>query len=413
MYIDKKIFLILLIIAVSPVYAQEFQTTHVSTFVSPDSGYEALSTFLDTVESFLYLSVYEMDNPLVGEEIRELLREGKNITIIVDDSPAGGFPDDEKGILTMLKTEGAVIYLAGDQFRFYHGKYGISDNNTLFVTTENLGRNGFPKSGTKGNRGWGAIVEDDGLAFYFAELFFIDLGHSQPFAAQGETITLTVSAKPYTPVFELRKYEGISTVIPAVAPDDAVEKVVSLLGSANSSIYIEQFYVYKYWGRRKTGSVEETPNLFLESAIAAARRGVKVRILLDDTWYNIEKEDPVSNYNTVLYVNDVARREGLDLEARLINSEKLGIEKLHAKGVVVDEKAALVSTINWNENSPKNNREVGVIIVGEPARYYAEVFEHDWGLTGTERGTPLVPAILVFVLVVVFYFRKRVYEKGS
>jgi phosphatidylserine/phosphatidylglycerophosphate/cardiolipin synthase-like enzyme len=160
---------------------------------------------------------------------------------------------------------------------------------------------------------------------------------------------------------------------------------LSLLDSANTSIYIEQFYIYTYWGRRATGSVHETPNLFLEHTIDATRRDVEVRILLDETWYYIERDDPVSNHNTVLYGNKIARIEDLDPEAKLIDLENLGFEKLHAKGIVVDEKAALISSVNCNENSPKNNREVGVIIIREPTEYFANVFKHDWNGTHAEE----------------------------
>ncbi|MFQ5800662.1 MAG: phospholipase D-like domain-containing protein, partial [Candidatus Hydrothermarchaeales archaeon] len=171
MCIDKKLLVILLILAAPQVFAQEFQVRQVSTFASPDSSYETLSAFLDSVDAFLYLSIYEIDSPLVAERIKELLKNGKTVTIIVEDSPAGGFPDDEIGILAMLEMEGARVYLAGDEFRFYHAKYAISDNETLFLTTENLGRNGFPKRGSKGNRGWGVIIEDRDLTEYFTEIF--------------------------------------------------------------------------------------------------------------------------------------------------------------------------------------------------------------------------------------------------
>ena len=55
------------------------------------------------------------------------------------------------------------------------------------------------------------------------------------------------------------------------------------------------------------------------------------------------------------------------------------MEQIHNKGVIVDDKRVLVSSINWNSNSPNFNREAGVII-DHPgvARYFREVFEDDW-----------------------------------
>ena len=47
--------------------------------------------------------------------------------------------------------------------------------------------------------------------------------------------------------------------------------------------------------------------------------------------------------------------------------------------MIVDDRYVLVSSINWNSNSPNFNREAGVII-DHPgvARYFLDVFEDDW-----------------------------------
>ena len=49
--------------------------------------------------------------------------------------------------------------------------------------------------------------------------------------------------------------------------------------------------------------------------------------------------------------------------------------------MIVDNKSVLISSINWNENSVRRNREAGIIIENENvAEYYAEVFFYDWNL---------------------------------
>ena len=132
----------------------------------------------------------------------------------------------------------------------------------------------------------------------------------------------------------------------------------------------KQFYIYPKWGNSK--------NLYLEAAIEAARRGVEVKILLDSYYYNIEVDDPKSNVHTVEYVNGIAKNERLALEAKLIDLDAAGLVKLHTKGVVADNKT-LVSSINWNENSPTYNREIGIIIDSpEVANYFKEVILQDW-----------------------------------
>jgi phosphatidylserine/phosphatidylglycerophosphate/cardiolipin synthase-like enzyme len=55
---------------------------------------------------------------------------------------------------------------------------------------------------------------------------------------------------------------------------------------------------------------------------------------------------------------------------------------VHNKGVIVDNKSVLISSINWNENSFTNNREVGVIITHPSiAQYYCQIFLADWNLS--------------------------------
>jgi phosphatidylserine/phosphatidylglycerophosphate/cardiolipin synthase-like enzyme len=82
------------------------------------------------------------------------------------------------------------------------------------------------------------------------------------------------------------------------------------------------------------------------------------------------------------YVNDTARREGLDLQARIIKSSLAGLDKIHNKGVVVDGRRALVSSVNWSLNSPLNNREVSLLIDNQQiAGYFTDV------LTSVTRDT--------------------------
>lgn len=115
--------IILLFLITTPHCSYAFQSTTAYTFVSPDNSLEAFSIFADIVDSDIYLSIYQISSPLIGEEILELLRDGKNVTIMVENSPAGGFPQDEINILSMLVDNGADVYFDGDEYRFYHGKY--------------------------------------------------------------------------------------------------------------------------------------------------------------------------------------------------------------------------------------------------------------------------------------------------
>jgi hypothetical protein len=98
-----------------------------------------------------------------------------------------------------------------------------------------------------------------------------------------------------------------------------------------------------------------------------------VKILLNPT-YSFE-----SNQATIDYVKGIAADEGLNLDAGFIDIESIGLNKMHNKGVIVDRRKVLISSINWNEYSPTNNREAGLIIENEDvAEFYTGVFRYDW-----------------------------------
>ena len=78
-------------------------------------------------------------------------------------------------------------------------------------------------------------------------------------------------------------------------------------------------------------------------------------------------------------INRIGATEQIPLEARCADLATNELDKIHNKGVIVDDRKVLVSSINWNSNSPNFNREAGVII-DHPgvARYFREVFDDDW-----------------------------------
>jgi phosphatidylserine/phosphatidylglycerophosphate/cardiolipin synthase-like enzyme len=85
----------------------------------------------------------------------------------------------------------------------------------------------------------------------------------------------------------------------------------------------------------------------------------------------------------------VAAAENLDLEAELADLNGLGLVKIHNKGLIVDDRKVVITSLNWNANSI-HNREAGVIIENdEIASFFTAAFFHDWNVSvkgdGEER----------------------------
>jgi cardiolipin synthase len=401
--------LIAVILLVSIGANQQAQAADVQTFVSPDSSYPALLDFVAGASGSIVVATYTFSSPDIMDMLIEKRGEGIPVEVMVEKSPAGGISDTEHAILCTLADNGIPVLLYDGQARYMHAKYLIRDGSSALVTSENMGSTGFFQGGDYGNRGWGAIVHDPGLAGDLAGIFEEDKRVSVPFACVHGNYTVPVRGRggDFRPVLSREAYHG--QVAGLIVSPDSLEAMLSLIASANSSVDVEQYYAYQHWGSLKDDTVDTAPSPLIESLIERARHGIRVRLLLDSTYFNMDEEKGVSNWHTVEYVNSVAEREGIPIEAKAIDLDEKGLAKVHNKGMVIDRKTALVSSINWNENSVRKNREIGVAISGEAAGYYAKAFELDWTEGGPDYGLGLIPALasLAALVLVIAYFGWR------
>jgi len=108
-----------------------------------------------------------------------------------------------------------------------------------------------------------------------------------------------------------------------------------------------------------------------------SKQGVDVKVILN--------YDP--NYKST---NDKCNQtkqylEGYGIEVKFVFTNWSYFTNIHNKGMIVDNKSVLISSINWNEDSVTLNREAGIIINNEDvARYYSNVFFHDWNLSSPQ-----------------------------
>lgn len=388
-----------------------FENVTVTLFVSPDCSYGVLSDAVASARERIDVNVYEFTHPGIAEMLAGAAERGVDVSVLVEGGPVGGISPEGKGVARMLAGHGVTVMMmetAGDvhaRYRFDHAKYMVVDGAGVLVTSENFKESGIPRIGEKGNRGWGAWVEDPGVAGYFAEVYSFDStgGDIVP-APQGGDLAET-DGGDYEVRFAPETVHG-ARVTPVLAPDTS-DLVRQMIAGAEECVLIEQAYI--------TNSTGGGPNRYLAEAINASHRGVAVQVLLDSAWFNVEGEK--DNDEMAAWINDYARREGLPLEARCIDLEAAGLEKVHTKGVVVDNRSVLVSSINWNDNSPDFNREAGVIIEHPAAAaYFARTFAADWD-AGTRGGGEagfdyrILAAVGVVLLFAALYVVRRMWER--
>lgn len=382
---------------------------------SPDNSYGALIDAIRSARRELRVRIYEMTNPKIVEEIVKARLRGVKVWIFLEGSPVGGIPDQERWLVDRAARAGCIVHFLATpkgsrlkpRYRFDHSKYILVDDRLAVIGSENYGRTGVPVFNSFGNRGWMVHVEnptfvkqlrevwDHDHRSTMADVLSIDasptdaygLPYRDPSFVPDEELDRGLYDRPAAPVVA----DEVMDLELVLSPDTSLNEHSALLGMierAKRTLYVEQNSIRRRWGRKEDSSdpssearddAENTPNLALQAVVAAARRGVQVRVLLDSTWYNVQGDEDRDNDDTVAWLNELARKEKLDISAKVINLETAHLEKIHTKGVIIDDTEVFVGSINWTENSFKGNREVGVVIGNKKiAGYYAKLFRRDW-----------------------------------
>jgi len=387
-----------------------FHNVSITTFVSPDSSSEVFSYAVNQASDEVLLNVYEFSSPLMADTLITAHARGVDIKVIVEGGPVGGISPEGKEAIRMLNDGGIPVSMMVSRkgepapYRYDHAKYMVIDRRSILLTSENFKYSGFPPAGMTGNRGWGVYLEDPRLAEYFSIVYLTDYSGKSLTAYNGSAGTPeSMPSKKYTVEFQPGYFTG-ATVRPVISPDTS-SQITELINSAERSIEIEQAYI--------TNETTYSLNPYLSAAINASRRGVHVRVLLDSYWYNIE--DETDNDEMVALINRIGSSEHIPLEARCADLSTNEIDKIHNKGVIVDDRYVLVSSINWNSNSPHFNREAGVIIDHHGvARYFLDVFEDDWNSKVKSPGVKTdylkiaAVGVVLVILILLYYHRQKV-----
>jgi phosphatidylserine/phosphatidylglycerophosphate/cardiolipin synthase-like enzyme len=404
---DKRV----LMIGQSRLPAETFEGVSGTCFITPDCSEEVYVEFIDSARFEILVNVYEFTSPSMADSLINAHKRGVNVTVLIEGGPVGGITPAEKEICSRFAKEHIPVFLMGTTgishapYRYNHAKYIVVDSSALFITSENFTDNGFPGSGETGNRGWGICLYDKGIAAYFRDVFQKDVHGDGIMRTEGKPGTMVAVSHPdHTREFSPESLQALN-VTPVIAPDTSY-LIKDLLSSAHEQIDIEQAYI-----------TNESPgilNPYLGEAVNASRRGVRVRVLLDSYWFNTD--GPNDNDELVAYINQVSKAEGLPLEARCAGLSENEIEKIHNKGVIVDSRKVLISSINWNHNSPTFNREAGVIIESpETGMYYGRAFSDDWNATvpvnsqdqGGQNIRLIIAGFVICGLIALYWKRKN------
>jgi phosphatidylserine/phosphatidylglycerophosphate/cardiolipin synthase-like enzyme len=203
----------------------------------------------------------------------------------------------------------------------------------------------------------------------------------------------------YEPRFQPLTIQGTFLVTPILSPDTSEHVINSAIESAHTEILIEQLEFEKDW--------HDGISPFIERLIQKVQQGVNVKIIINynPDYYSAETLIPIKQY-----------LEANRIQVKFLYTNWSYFKTVHNKGMIIDNQSVLISSINWNENSVRNNREAGVLIHHpEIAQYYADVFYVDWNLQQPQRQSHynnpwtdirnILIVIGIFFIVFVLIFR--------
>jgi phosphatidylserine/phosphatidylglycerophosphate/cardiolipin synthase-like enzyme len=350
-------------------------------YVLPDAPEPPVAALREANERLL-LAGYTLTSERVADALVAATERGVRVRVLVEGGPVGGLTHAEARTLDRLVAAGVDVRLVGGphaRYAFHHPKYAVADDRAV-VLTENWKPSGV---GGNGSRGWGVTVRDDETAAALARTFHADFGArgARSWSAirptRGEFRRTDGANGSYPTRFEPRAVP-VEQIRVLVAPDNAERAVVRRIDAAEESVRVLQ------------ATVGGSDQPFVRALVRAARRGVSVRLLLDGAWYAREENRAVARA-----LNERAASEGLDLEARIADPRgRYGT--VHAKGLVVDGETAILGSLNWNNHSARENREVVLTLRSRgAARYFGRVFRADW-----RGGAWRLPVGLLGVLLV-------------
>jgi phosphatidylserine/phosphatidylglycerophosphate/cardiolipin synthase-like enzyme len=386
----------------------EVQAT-VTVAVGPEGLYAPLSEAFAGAATSIDLSIYTLEHPELTDALQAALERGVTVRILLEGGPPGGIDDLQKWCVARLAAAGAEVrYMAVTEnaprglktrYSYAHAKYGLIDGRLALVGTDNLNWDSMPAPNdgpSGGRRGYYLLTDAEPVVAGLSRIFatdwrpdaFMDL---HPFQADHPKFGGPPSdfVLPEAPVYDVTEapfaqpptVSGSARFMVVSAPENALRPDSGLLAliaraGPDDEIRGEQMYEHKFWGDSVSNPIAD-PNPRLEALIDAARRGARVRLLLDSLF-----DDPAalrSNRATLDYLEAIRVAEGIDLEARLGNPTGGGI---HAKLFLLrigDERWSVVGSLNGGEVSNKLNREV--LILTDLAGVYdrlAAVFDYDW-----------------------------------
>jgi cardiolipin synthase len=397
-----------LLLAVISILSASLGAVTLDVSESPSSNLVLSLRAILSAQKSIVMNAYELTSYDVADALIQKINEGVRVELLQEGQPVGGLVPEAKDIqkkIAKAMEANSSSQLHGywvmtsetpkgkRRFRYNHAKYIVIDEKGVMVGSENYSPSGQPEPGsTGGTRGWQTFIYDEQMSRNFLKVFRKDINTSH-----GDLVTL------YSPKIPLPKILGrvadwvesmqnVATRIEnrfswmlsdepktldadnvefLTSPESSMVGLMAFIESAQETLDVELMSFNPMWG--KTGEVSPLFN----AIVAAAKRGVKIRVLVNDSTVFGGDNDPEMKLLAML--ENVAKENHLPIQAAIADLPKMKVKYIHNKGALADGYKTLISSINWNQNSVENNRETAISVDSRSINeHYQSIFNWDW-----------------------------------
>lgn len=145
-----------------------------------------------------------------------------------------------------------------------------------------------------------------------------------------------------------------------ISQDKYFQATLDSINSAKKSIFMVMYYI-----SFNPFNKDSKPYKLTQSLISAHRRGVKVKVILDQTLEIPPKDDEaIENWQLLkaknIYVYELLQREGID-----VSFDEPSVNT-HSKVLVIDNETIFLGSSNWTETALNSNVESNLLVKSKP-----------------------------------------------
>ncbi len=340
-------------------------------FVCPDFSYPMVRYLLSKANKTIDIMVYEFYHEAILNVLEERAKSGVRIRVLLENNTYGKSGDEWNAAfahkLYNLANQGLPIYVRFDSHPHYlHAKVIIIDELISIILSDNLLPNSFPpeygvayKSPYSTlSRGWGVAIINRTIAENLTNIFnsLFSKGIDYRPNTREEEAPPVKGTENFEPQFKYVVTDiEHSPIRILVSPNNSLAGMLSLINSAEKSIFIEAMYIHYD---------DESVAMLIDAIKNRTEKGVNAIAIVED--------DYPGNYDDA---KEALIDYGIEVKPAF---RKYSLYFLHNKGIIVDNSTVLIGSINWSDESITRNIEVGVIIENkELATFFLQVFLWD------------------------------------